>query len=312
MDSSRYIRSITERIYLLSANQTSQEEWEFKVRGQSLNVYIQRLKPDLFYCSCPDHKTRGSFCKHLLFLLLRVARCQEIGSEIQRDKSKWDKIKFNLISKKLVERLKDRLQIIKEKNKEQCVEGDCPICFEEMNKDTETIKCVITCKNWFHKECMNIWLNNHDNCPLCRSPWVTGDTCEFNEDLDVKMLSETVSNIVVSEPVIQNQRFEEFFVTEDIGLKDFCMQNRLDYRHRKIYCELIKPEYIEKRENVIFWRISDNQYLDGADAQLILGLNLVEDKLRIKPQDFITGKIFVEIYSLKRKLISGQKILLEN
>ena len=28
-----------------------------------------------------------------------------------------------------------------------------------------------TCKNKFHKSCINIWLKSKGNCPLCRSKW---------------------------------------------------------------------------------------------------------------------------------------------
>lgn len=54
---------------------------------------------------------------------------------------------------------------IYEKNK--CINDDCAICLEEF-KDKETVQVVVTCQHLFHKQCIEMWLSVHRNCPRCR------------------------------------------------------------------------------------------------------------------------------------------------
>jgi hypothetical protein len=78
----RFSKALKERIYLLSANQVSNEEWNFNIRGQSNKVYKQILKPTSYSCACPDNCLRKGFCKHLLFLISRVAVNQSLAKEL--------------------------------------------------------------------------------------------------------------------------------------------------------------------------------------------------------------------------------------
>ena len=41
---------------------------------------------------------------------------------------------------------------------------ECAICLEN---DLELLK-TLRCQHTFHEKCVNIWLSNHDTCPLCR------------------------------------------------------------------------------------------------------------------------------------------------
>ena len=112
---SRLYKSSSERIYLLSASQVSVEHWIFKVRGQSNKIYEQNLKTISFSCSCPDHAIRKSFCKHLLFLISRVAINPSLARELYNDKSKWGLDVFNILNKVWVERLQSRINTKEEK-----------------------------------------------------------------------------------------------------------------------------------------------------------------------------------------------------
>jgi len=174
----RYYRSIKERIYLLSAEQ-SEEKFEFKVRGSSLNIYNQTLDPYKFKCSCPDHETRETFCKHLLFIVGKVAEQTTMARNLCVYQELWDKDHFTIVSEDLVKRLKSRSQVNKKeiKNNENenlsnMEHGDCPICFEDMKCDEELYKCKYTCKNFFHYECIRKWSSctkRDTTCPLCRT-----------------------------------------------------------------------------------------------------------------------------------------------
>lgn len=47
----------------------------------------------------------------------------------------------------------------------------CIICYYEIpnnqNSNNHTHQCTL-CKNKFHTTCINRWLKESDNCPLCR------------------------------------------------------------------------------------------------------------------------------------------------
>lgn len=51
--------------------------------------------------------------------------------------------------------LRDRLQ-----------DNTCSVCLEEFKDDDILVK--LNCNHIFHKECLEPWLNNNTNCPMCR------------------------------------------------------------------------------------------------------------------------------------------------
>jgi len=168
----RLKKSLSEKIYLLNANQISDVEWAFKLRGQSNNIYEQVLSSTAFSCSCPDHKSRAIFCKHLLFLVARVAVQMELAAKLQQNKANWKKTAFDACVASWINRLKNHTSATRREVVEK-VDGECAICFEEMKEGDELVKCNLTCKNGFHKDCMKQWINSGRNtCPLCRADWV--------------------------------------------------------------------------------------------------------------------------------------------
>ena len=191
----RLKRSLSERIYLLAAKQVSEEEWNFRVRGQSNNIYEQVLKPEEFSCSCPDHQKNNNFCKHLLFLIARVAMQMEVAGKISDNKKNWKTTAFEACSPAWLNRLKNRISGEKTKITEiKAIGSDCPICFEEMKSGDNLVECVTTCHNYFHRDCMNLWLSENNTCALCRSRWkkVAGDVI-FDEEpeVEVELLEKT-------------------------------------------------------------------------------------------------------------------------
>lgn len=48
----------------------------------------------------------------------------------------------------------------------KCVE-ECSLCLEEFSEDICEKTCY-SCKNRFHKDCLNEWLSKEPSCPLCR------------------------------------------------------------------------------------------------------------------------------------------------
>ncbi|KAE8706021.1 ethylene receptor 2-like [Hibiscus syriacus] len=46
--------------------------------------------------------------------------------------------------------------------------NECPVCLSVFT-DGEEVKQLNGCKHSFHAICIDLWLNNHDNCPICRA-----------------------------------------------------------------------------------------------------------------------------------------------
>lgn len=47
-------------------------------------------------------------------------------------------------------------------------QAECSICMDNVEIGTEVT--VLPCQHWFHFECIESWLKEHDTCPHCRKP----------------------------------------------------------------------------------------------------------------------------------------------
>lgn len=201
-------KSLSEKIYLISVNQVSSTEWKFSLRGQSNNVYEQNLKGDSFSCSCPDHQTRKTFCKHLLFLISRVAVQMDLAASVAHNKAKWTDNAFKACSQSWINRLKSHITCIKKDDSEcnkAAIGTDCSICFEEMKQGETFVQCITTCKNYFHSDCIKRWLETgHDTCPLCRGDWDEDTNESTNSNSNSNALSQLSSNNVLNMNTIQD------------------------------------------------------------------------------------------------------------
>ncbi|KAI8641396.1 hypothetical protein BD408DRAFT_418210 [Parasitella parasitica] len=75
-------RALDEPIQLVSSEMIRyQRKHEFKVRGTTGKIYIVTIGPRL-ECNCRDHQIRKGHCKHILFILLRELRIQDMSSPI--------------------------------------------------------------------------------------------------------------------------------------------------------------------------------------------------------------------------------------
>ncbi|OIW07589.1 hypothetical protein TanjilG_08476 [Lupinus angustifolius] len=46
--------------------------------------------------------------------------------------------------------------------------GECPVCLSVF-ADGEEVRQLSACKHSFHASCIDMWLSNHSNCPICRA-----------------------------------------------------------------------------------------------------------------------------------------------
>ena len=57
----------------------------------------------------------------------------------------------------------------------------CSVCLDEINQDTLE---VTECNHRFHRACIQRWLEDHDNCPLCRHQLRIDDDEEEEGEID--------------------------------------------------------------------------------------------------------------------------------
>ncbi|KAL3611498.1 hypothetical protein D5086_002518 [Populus alba] len=66
---------------------------------------------------------------------------------------------------------------------EECKQGlECVICLSPF-EENEVGKSLTKCGHGFHVECIDMWLNSHSNCPVCRAPAVGDDNDTAIDDL---------------------------------------------------------------------------------------------------------------------------------
>ncbi|XP_076975449.1 E3 ubiquitin-protein ligase RNF133 [Tamandua tetradactyla] len=87
-----------------------------------------------------------------------------------------------------------QLRVLKEGDEEINPSGDsCVICFEPY-KPNDTVR-VLTCKHFFHKNCIDPWILSHATCPMCKCDILKAlgikvDVEDGAESLQVLMASE--------------------------------------------------------------------------------------------------------------------------
>lgn len=171
MSTERVYRGMRQRMYLLSIKK-SDNGWNFLIEGASgHNYYLYINQYGKIGCNCPDFSKRQKICKHLYFIIGRIAQLDSMVDYI-----KGNKVEFNhyqQITKALICRFKQPINQEKSDNNVkigQESDDNCIICFESLSGEP-MIQCVTTCKNYFHQACINIWLTRNANCPLCRANW---------------------------------------------------------------------------------------------------------------------------------------------
>ena len=177
----RLTKSLSEKMILLSVHQT-EREWTFHVRSKTSITYEQHLTETTFSCSCPDHQGKKTFCKHLLFLVARVACQMELAMDIhKKPKTAWKETAYRACMLSWTNRLGHLIN----SGKHDVIEGECCICFEKL-ESAPTVQCVRTCKNWFHEECITSWKEHGSTtCPLCRTEW--NNVSELSEPVEQKI-----------------------------------------------------------------------------------------------------------------------------
>lgn len=206
----RYTRSLRHRLFLIERNNPVHNgdgdgdgemiSETFAVMGANGNVYTCKISTQS-ECNCPDFIKRNGNgpCKHLLFIFTRVLKLKEedpiwwqskllpdevsrILKEAPRNNNATDDVLANEGVRSMYRVLQQR-----DKNNQQekdssrrPIEGDCPICFENLKAADPTRPDDVTtfcesCGHNFHKSCVQNWVRarsqgqSQASCPLCRA-----------------------------------------------------------------------------------------------------------------------------------------------
>ncbi|PSC74170.1 SWIM zinc finger isoform B [Micractinium conductrix] len=175
---------------------------EFHVLGATGNVTVGRHP----CCTCPDWG-KGHVCKHYLFAMLRVLRLpadEPLVWQLALLALEADEVLGGLHSMRgggsgggggeVVAPDAVRQQFRRSSmgaaggadggdadgTGQRPVEGDCPVCFDEMEASGEAVSWCLACGNNIHRSCMQHWASSKRaqrsdvTCPLCRAPWADG------------------------------------------------------------------------------------------------------------------------------------------
>ena len=168
---SRISRALTQRMYLLHCgDETPKGKIAFTVEGSTSNTYLVELKKVGCACSCKDFETRGQICKHIIFILVRVAKmpletmCSDPNLFVLSDELKT-----------AIKKATNPTPVTVADTLEPRQTNECGVCYEDFTvKDQDLQKCT-TCSKVLHGACMQLWIascmgsGNLCTCPYCRA-----------------------------------------------------------------------------------------------------------------------------------------------
>lgn len=146
----------------------------------------RRQRPMPPSCTCADYCTRGSVCKHIVFVLLRVlaldgadprvrclgisaARIDEIVSRNGRDIANLNR-RVSPPSKRHCASTSAIAHVAQKPLGDDAV---CVICFENFDGGGEKVVwCRQSCGQSLHLECFGRWARRSNTCPCCRCEWL--------------------------------------------------------------------------------------------------------------------------------------------
>lgn len=106
-------------------------------------------------------------------------------------------------------------------------------------------------------------------------------------------------------------RFQICNVDKDGPIKQFAIENGLEFKVGRGFYEFSKPEVISKTKEVVLQKKDTGEIFEGAAARRLLGLVDYNEKARIAPTKFKEYRVFVQSTSYNRKLEGGTKFLYE-
>ncbi|KAG4921816.1 hypothetical protein AAZX31_18G160000 [Glycine max] len=73
--------------------------------------------------------------------------------------------------------------------------GECPVCLSVF-ANGEEVRQLSACKHSFHASCIDLWLSNHSNCPICRATIAVTTTKTGDGDSHLSHREPDATNLV--------------------------------------------------------------------------------------------------------------------
>jgi hypothetical protein len=196
-----YERATSQRFFVLGRTRCGTQdcpEEMVELTGSTGNIYNVHIAQNPT-CDCP-HARKGHQCKHWLYVMSRVLRARfDLVYQLALLSSELREIMANApppLDETAAEQGSDH-----HKNRKP-IEGDCPICFEELSaaagaddgaeesgggskhNTEQLVWCRAACGQNMHKQCFQMWSATKRQqaggaskvtCPFCRSPWEGDD-----------------------------------------------------------------------------------------------------------------------------------------
>lgn len=212
-----YNRATTQRFYVISRTRRGTQECPEEVvelTGSTGNIYTVCITRQPT-CDCP-HAKAGNQCKHIVYVMARVLRA----------KTEYT-YQLALLSTELQEIFASAPPTVdeggaggeKDKNR-KAVDGDCPICFEEMGEGKEEIVwCKAACGQNIHKQCFEMWSATKKRsggaqakvtCPYCRSVWEGDDDMVSKINKSGKLNSDGYRNVADQLGISKNRDYSTY------------------------------------------------------------------------------------------------------
>ena len=162
------------RMIVIGRTRTDTEAFpteDIDIVGSTGNIYKVTIG-QIPTCTCPDHR-KGNECKHKVYAMHTVLKAPEhlvyqlayLSSELREIFSGAPPIASSSPSSNDTD------------GNRKPIEGDCPICFQEMVAEDDLTWCKAACGNNAHSECWNQWAaikrgsGATVTCVYCRTPW---------------------------------------------------------------------------------------------------------------------------------------------
>ncbi|CAI2177286.1 691_t:CDS:2 [Funneliformis geosporum] len=187
----RICRAESERMYLISRSKINELHQEFVILGPTGNVYTIMIS-HMPNCTCPDF-LKHKFCKHIIFVYLRVLRINRDSSHIYQNALLSEELRSifanaapdpTVLARYLVRKRYKEFISGDFSQKRRPIEGDCAICYEPLEEidRNQIVWCQKSCGNNLHKECFGQWkkLKQREKakvtCIYCRGDWMEDPT----------------------------------------------------------------------------------------------------------------------------------------
>ncbi|KAK5992526.1 hypothetical protein PT974_05937 [Cladobotryum mycophilum] len=163
----------SQRFYVVSRKRGGTPQWPeemIEVADSVGGVHNVRVN-EVPSCDCNEAQYE-SHCKHLIYVLSKVLHARyDLVYQIALVSPELREIFINAPP------IDPPVDAKYDNAKRKDVEGECPICFDELNKDSseELVWCRLSCGQNFHKACFDNWVRvrGRHTCPLCRGKWAS-------------------------------------------------------------------------------------------------------------------------------------------